>query len=136
MWAGPLVVCRFRAGRGWWGRVAFEYGEGVWVGVGGLVAAGFPWWQEASSPGWGLGIDAHASAVYGDVVMPPAQGGEVLRCVVPASRSRDDVMHLETVCGVASVDGASVIAGQHRPPQRWPHAGGGPVVDDVSVLLW
>ena len=58
-----------------------------------------------------MGVDAHASAVYGDVVVPPAQGGEIVGCVVPSLGCGGDVVDFESVCGVASVDGASVVAG-------------------------
>ena len=59
-----------------------------------------------------MGVDAHAPAVYGDVVVEPAQGGEVLCGVCPALGYGDDVVDFEPVCGGASVDGASVVAGE------------------------
>lgn len=58
-------------------------------------------------------VDAHAAALYGNVAVEPAQGGEVLGGVCAALGDGDDVVDFEPVCGGASVDGASVAAGEH-----------------------
>ena len=47
--------------------------------------------------GWGVGVDAHALAVDGYVVVPSAEGGQVLGRVVTALRAFDDVVDVEPV---------------------------------------
>ena len=88
-------------------------------------------WVVAAGVGVGIGVDALALAVYGYVVVPPAEGGEVLGGVVAASEAGDDVVDLEPVDGGAGVDGASVVAGEHGPAQGWWDTGSRSVPDDV-----
>ena len=47
-----------------------------------------------AASGWGGGVDVHALAVYGYVVVPPAEGGEVLGRVIAAPGPRVDVVDL------------------------------------------
>jgi hypothetical protein len=55
------------------------------------------------------GVDPVAEAVDGDVVVVPAQGGEVVGIVVAAVGTLADVVGLEPVAAVASLDGALVL---------------------------
>jgi hypothetical protein len=50
------------------------------------------------------GVDPVAEAVDGDVVVVPAQRDEVVRIVVAAVLSFSDVVGLEAVAAVASLD--------------------------------
>ena len=76
-------------------------------------------------------VDAHASAVYGHMMVPPAQGGQVLRGVVTALGYGNDVMHFEAIGRVAAVDGTPVIAGEDSPAKGRSYRTGRPVVDDA-----
>jgi hypothetical protein len=59
--------------------------------------------------GGGLGVDPVAVAVDGDVVVIPAQCGEVVGVVVAAVLSFHDVVGLEAVGAVAAFDRALVV---------------------------
>ena len=78
-----------------------------------------------------MGVDAHSSAVYGYVVVPPTQGGEVVGGVVPASGSGNDVVDFEAVWGGAAVDGAASVSCEDGSACGWFDRPGGSVVDDV-----
>jgi hypothetical protein len=51
-------------------------------------------------------------SVYGDVMAEPADGGQELRIVIPASGSRVDVVDLEAIAGMVPFDGAAPVPGQ------------------------
>ena len=59
---------RVRSGRGVW-RACEDRG----AAVGDRILSGM---EESYSAGWGLGVDAHAPAAYGHMMVPPAQDGE------------------------------------------------------------
>ena len=60
-----------------------------------------------------------AVAVDGDVVVEPAQGGEVVGVVGSAVAVGDDVVGLEPVAGVTPGDGASAVSVEHGAAYRW-----------------
>ena len=57
----------------------------------------------------GLWVDPVAESVDGDVMVVPAEGGQVVGMVVAAVLSFSDVVGLEAVAAVASLDGALVL---------------------------
>ncbi len=57
-----------------------------------------------------VGIDPVSPAVYSNVVVVPAEGGEVVRGVWTAVASMDDVMRLEPVSASAGVDHALAVS--------------------------
>ena len=57
----------------------------------------------------GVGVEFHAAAVDGDVVVVPAKGDEVVRVVAPALASGPDVVYLEPVSALAAVDSAAPL---------------------------
>jgi hypothetical protein len=79
---------------------------GLQVSVGWSVVLGF---EELSAVDGGLGVDLVAEAVDGDVVVVPAEGDEVVGVVVAAVGTLADVVGLEPVAAVASLDGALVL---------------------------
>ena len=56
-------------------------------------------------------------AVYGDVVVVPAEGCEVVGLMGSALGSGDDVVDLEAVGVGASVDDAAVVSGEDGAPE-------------------
>ena len=69
--------------------------------------------MQSASLGWTGGVDAVAVAVDGDVVVEPAEGGEVVGVVVASACPGVDVVGLEPVAAGAAVDGAATVAPQH-----------------------
>ena len=59
-----------------------------WVCSGGVVVV------EASPAGWTVGVDVVPEAVYHYVMVEPAQGGEVVRVMVPTGSPGLDVVYL------------------------------------------
>ena len=75
-----------------------------------------------------MGIDPVAESVDGDVVMKPAQGGQVVGIMVAAVGSLADVVGLEPVAAVASLDRALVLVppgdvSADRPGDGFSHVG-------------
>ena len=60
-------------------------------------------------------IDAMALAVDGDVVVIPAEGGQVVGGVGASVASRYDVVGLEPVAAPARIDHAFAVSGQNGP---------------------
>ena len=60
------------------------------------------------SPVLGMPIGLEPMLVDGDVMVIPADGDQVLRVGSPTSTPGDDVVHLEPVPAVATVDDAAV----------------------------
>ena len=60
--------------------------------------------------GWRVGVDLVSEAVDDDVVVEPAQGGEVVRVMITAGGSGPDVVDLEAVPGVATGNSAAPVA--------------------------
>ena len=56
-------------------------------------------------------------SVYGDVVVVPAEGGEVAGLVGSALGAENHMVDFEPVGAVAGVDDASVVSGQDRSAQ-------------------
>ena len=63
--------------------------------------------EESSSLWWGGWVDREAAAVDDDVVVEPAQGGEVLCVGCSAVGPGHDVMRLEAVSAGAAFGGAN-----------------------------
>ena len=63
--------------------------------------------------GGAMGVDGEAEPVDGDMMVVPAQGGEVVGVVVAAVLSFSDVVGLEPVSARASFDGTL----PHVPPE-------------------
>ena len=83
-------------------------------------------WAEESSPlGWRFRVDAVAHPVDHDVMVEPAQGGEIGGVVVAAVGSPSYVVGLEPVVARAAVGGAgSAVSVQHEPAyRRWDRPG-------------
>jgi hypothetical protein len=57
--------------------------------------------------------------MYGDVVVIPADGDQVVRVGETSPAPRDDVMHLEPASAAATVDDTSVaVSPDDGPPQK------------------
>ncbi len=79
-----------------------------------------------SSLGWAVRVDAVAAVVDGYVVVPPAQGGEVLNVVGPKLTAGNQVVDFEPVPAAASVDGAAVVTVEHQAAYLgWDYPSGG-----------
>jgi hypothetical protein len=83
--------------------------------------------------GWAGRVDVVASSVDGDVVVPPAEGGEVFEVVGSALTAGDDVVDFEPISGSASVDGAALVPVENKTaefggydPGGWPDGEGSP----------
>jgi hypothetical protein len=50
--------------------------------------------------------------MYWDVMTEPADSGQVVRIMIPASGPRIDVMDLEPIAGMVPFDGATPVPGQ------------------------
>jgi len=55
-----------------------------------------------------------APSVDGDVVVPPAEGGEVFEVVGASLAAGNDVVDFEAVSGSASVDGAPSVSAENE----------------------
>ena len=64
------------------------------------------WVEESAALGWRGGVDAETLAVNDDLVVEPAQGGQVLRIRATIARPRNHVMDLEAIPGDAARNGA------------------------------
>jgi hypothetical protein len=64
------------------------------------------WSEEASWVWWGVGVDFVAFAVDDDVVVVPAEGGEVVGVGGAALAPGDDVVRFEAVAAGTAVGGA------------------------------
>ena len=60
--------------------------------------------------GWGVGVESAALPVDHDLVVVPAEGGQVVGVVAAAGAERSEVVGLESVAGPAPVDRAASIA--------------------------
>lgn len=56
--------------------------------------------------------------VYHDVMVEPAQGGQILGVMVTTGSSRSNVMGLEPVARPAPIDGAGPVPPRHQTTQR------------------
>ena len=84
-----------------------------------------------------MGVDPVAESVDGDVMVVPAEGDEVVGVVVAAVGALADVVGLEPVAAVASLDGALVLVTElHKPADRagdgFSHVGIGHRVESVD----
>ena len=70
--------------------------------------------------------------MYGDVVVVPAETGQVAGRVGAAPGSLDDVVNLQPVTGAASIDDTSIVPGQYCSSETGPDSPGGPAADDVG----
>jgi len=62
-----------------------------------------------------------------DVVMPPAQRGEVLRIMGTATGPSDDVMDLKAVAAVTTINHTTAVTRQNKTPHLgWNNPGGRP----------
>ncbi len=62
--------------------------------------------EEAASLGWGVRVDVEAFAVNNDVVVVPAEDGEVVRVGAAAMAPGGDVVRLKAIPGGATVGSA------------------------------
>ena len=87
----------------------------VWVevfDVGGVPVAGpGPGWEEAAAVWRRVGVDAVSFSVDGDVVVVPAEGGEVVGGVVASLVSWCHMVGLEAVAAAAGVDDTFAVSG-------------------------
>lgn len=74
--------------------------------------------EEAAAPGWGVGVEPQSHAVDSDVVVKPTQCGEVVRVVVATMAAVSDVVGLEPVSAVTTIDGAATVSPCHEPADR------------------
>ena len=82
--------------------------------VGGVPVPVPGWgWEEPAAVWWCVGVDAVSFAVDGDVVVVPAEGGEVGGGVFSAVTSGGDVVGLEAVAAAAGVDDAFSVSGEY-----------------------
>ena len=82
--------------------------------VGGMpVAAPGVGWEEPAAVWWCVGVDAMPFAVDGDVVVVPAEGGEVGGGVVASLASWCHMVGLEAVAAAAGVDDAFAVSGEY-----------------------
>ncbi len=70
--------------------------------------------DDASSFGGTGGIDTVSPTVNSDVVVPPAQRGEVLHIVGASLTAGDNVVDLEPVAALASINSATPVTKQHE----------------------
>ena len=68
-----------------------------------------PGWNYASPLGRAVGVDAVSPVVDGDVMVPPAQRGEVLNVMSASLATGDNVVDLEPVAALASINGAAPV---------------------------
>ena len=86
--------------------------------VGGVpVPAPGAGWEEPAAVRRCVGVDAMPFAVDGDVVVVPAEGGEVVGAVLSAVTSGDYMVGLEAVAAAAGVDDAFAVSGEHGPAE-------------------
>jgi hypothetical protein len=65
-------------------------------------------------------VKPHSQHVDGDVVVVPTKQGEIVRVVVASVVAFFDVVGLQSVAAVATVDGAcSLIPLPHKGSDRW-----------------
>ena len=70
--------------------------------------------MKSASPAWRVGVDPEAAPVDHDVVMEPAQRGEVGVVVVPERVPFSDVVWLQAIGGTAAIDSAqAAVPGEH-----------------------
>ena len=99
-----------------------ELGAGCGVSGGGgvcgdgRVGPGCDIAEEGAFLRWTVGVDAESQPMYHDVVVEPAQCGEVVGVMCAAVGSEVDVVDLEPVAGVAAGDGATTVAMSHEAP--------------------
>ena len=72
------------------------------------------WGDDASAFGWAGGIDAVSATVDSNVVMPPAQRGEVLHVMGASLAAGNNVVDLEPVAAPASINSATPVTKQHE----------------------
>lgn len=70
-----------------------------------------------------------------DVVMKPAQRGEVLRVMIAVMGSMSDVVHLEPIAARASRHGAALVTPRNELANRRRHGGGGLRGHDRRCIL-
>ncbi len=70
--------------------------------------------DDASSLGGTGGINPVTATVNGNVVVPPAQRGEVLHVMGASLAAGNDVVDLEPVAAPTSINSATVVTKQHE----------------------
>lgn len=68
---------------------------------------------------WAAGVELVAVGVDRNVVVVPAQGGEVVRIMAAAVGPRGDVVRLQAVPAHASIDGAVFVSEQDTVTGCW-----------------
>jgi len=105
--------------------VCESLGVGFGVSVGrkdGLRPWAWAWrgYEESAAVGWGVGVEVIAHPVDDDVVVKPAEGGEVVGLCSSALRERDDVVGLESVVAGAAVDHTPLVSPKNESSEsRW-----------------
>jgi hypothetical protein len=69
------------------------------------------------------------------VVVEPAQGGEVLRIMAPASGSVNNVVWFEPIPAGAARNGAAAVTSRHKAAYRWRDRTRRPRGDDRFAVL-
>jgi hypothetical protein len=93
------------------------------------------WWGlEAESAWWCVGFDVISHTVDDDVVVVPAEGGEVVGICASALGPGDVVVGLEPVAGDASVGCAAAVAVEDESPKfGWDDPAGSSYCEWLSV---
>ena len=73
--------------------------------------------DEPSPVGRRAGVELESSAVNSNVMVVPAEGGQVVSLVRSSLRAGHDVVDFEPVGAGASIDDAAVVPGEDGPPQ-------------------
>ena len=90
--------------------------------------------DEPSPLGRRAGVELESSAVDSDVVVVPAERGQVVRPMRSPLRAGDYVVDFEAVCTGASVDDASVVSGEDGSPQAGAYLLCGGLAGDVVFV--
>lgn len=83
------------------------------IGTAGVVT------EEASSLGWGVGVEAMSKTMGNHVMVEPAQRGEVVGVVITAVGTLANVVGLKSVAAPTPVDGATTITPCDETADRW-----------------